>query len=440
MRGVILLAILLSFVIVACGREDKIPTSTATVAIQEEASPVTATDTPGAVVEPTTRPKSTYTVTSEPTATLEPSNTSRLAEPHPDAPECPVHDPNRYHELWNDKEGCHYDHTHNADSAEVENQELREVVETWGISYPWQTPNENQIKHQGYKNAHVLTHTCELFNGPQDSNCVLEAFIQTHATGSALGLSTRYHSFRAGLYICNQDETICGNVRTGGWGDWGILHCDYKRDWCLLPGDPPGHGENAFRLPPYRSAPDVEKSDDLSRHLNNGQLTQQWNSGQGGADQYYPDPFNVFMEFDFTSVDGWGGVYKSEPGKLHLICEDGSCKYNHSTLRVYDIRVRITHEFDEDGDGIADFSGFTDRRGNVDSNCTEVGIDCVPLEISNVPVGTARFEVQSSSTIVGLDQWPDFDICFDGDLHAEQSSAVDCRYAGEPSGWIKYPN
>lgn len=62
--------------------------------------------------------------------------------PYAEAPECLEHDPTKYHGLWNEIDGCHWAHTHNA------NPLAPEVVSLFGdyteytgqeVSYPWQT-------------------------------------------------------------------------------------------------------------------------------------------------------------------------------------------------------------------------------------------------------------------------------------------------------------
>lgn len=62
---------------IACGAGDKLPTLGPTDAIREAAPPATATDKPGAEIEPTNTLESTDISTPEPTATPEPSDTPR---------------------------------------------------------------------------------------------------------------------------------------------------------------------------------------------------------------------------------------------------------------------------------------------------------------------------------------------------------------------------
>ena len=82
-------------------------------------------------------------------------STQRWVNPYPGAPKCPdwVHQANQWHSLWNHQHGCHYDHTHNANPT-VANGLFGPpgaMIGGQSLSYPWQTPNENQLKHEGYK-------------------------------------------------------------------------------------------------------------------------------------------------------------------------------------------------------------------------------------------------------------------------------------------------
>jgi hypothetical protein len=137
--------------------------------------------------------------------------------------------------------------------------------------------------------------------------------------------------------------------------------------------------------------------------------------------QFYPEPYNLPFEYDFHSVDAWGAVDPQNPTDLNLVCPTGNCPFNHTTLRVYQIVVRVPEEL-AGSDGRVNFIGFTDLQGNIDYNCTETGPNCVPLIIENAPVGTATFILPVSN--VPLEAFPDYDIYLEG----------------VTAGWIQHPN
>lgn len=334
------------------------------------------------------------------------------------SPECQDHDTTQYHSLINVQESCHYDHTHNHDPYKTA---FAEIVQGWNqdISYPWQTNNENELKHAGYKYAYFEDLDCNKQLGG-DGNCIKRGLIQLHAVGSQIAMVTRYHSFRFVGQVCDTSDN-CGMVQTGGISDWGILHCPYKSEHCPLGSDPANvvFGEMVGH-PPYRAAPPLSSMDKL---LGQGKIIHQWNSGsQPIVNQWYPqsDKYNELLEFDFTTIDAWGAVNPDGPNTIPLVCADGSCHLNHSTLRIYEVVVRMPDGLNSQN-GEYNFNGFTDVKGYINSGCTAEGPNCVPLIISSVP-GSASFRIPIGN--IPSDQFPEYDIYFNG----------------ATSGWIKYPN
>jgi hypothetical protein len=339
-------------------------------------------------------------------------------EPYPDAPNCTGHDETRWHGLWNAEAGCHYDHTHNADPFATE---FAARVAAWdqSISYPWQTPDENALKHEGYKYAYNVDPDC-LTRLNEADNCLRASLIQLHAIGSQMGITTRFHSYRAVVMISEGIDDEPGYIELGGRSDFGILHCPYKKEYCPLSSDPPNSDfDLMWPHPPYRASTSLDR---LARDLANGKITQAWNSGwQPVVSQFYPTPYNLLFEYDFQSVDAWGAVNADDPMELGLVCPEGDCLFNHSTLRVYEIVVRVPEEL-AGSDGRVNYTGFTDVQGNIDESCTEIGPDCVPLIIENAPAGVATFGLPVTN--IPLTAFPDYDVYFDGLI----------------SGWIQYPN
>jgi hypothetical protein len=100
---------------------------------------------------------------------------------------------------------------------------------------------------------------------------------------------------------------------------------------------------------------------------------------------------------------------------------------NNSLHHVYDVQVFIPASLDTDGDGIVTYSGYTDRRGNVVQGCAAPGLDCIPLEIVNAPVGRAIFSRGNSGVRFT-----------DNDLHGSTFRDFDVSPPGE--FWITFPN
>ena len=356
--------------------------------------------------------------TPTPEATQEPAPTAAKIDPHPGAPECSGHDETRWHGLWNADAGCHYDHTHNADPFATE---FAERVAAWDqtISYPWQTSHENTMKHEGYKYTYSSDPDCTRRRHEED-NCVLASLIELHALGSQLEITTRFHSFRAIALISEGPNDEPGTIELGGHSDFGILHCPYKREHCPLPSDPPGSNFDGMRFhPPYRAS---EVSGGVKPELADGMIKHSWNSGwQPVVREFYPEAYNLLFEYDFQTADAWGALNPDNPTEVHLVCPEGNCPFNNSTLRVYEIVIRVPEEL-AGPDGRVNFTGFTDVQGNIDGNCTEAGPNCVPLIIENAPAGSATFHLPVGK--VPLAAYPDYDVYFDG----------------VTSGWIQYPN
>lgn len=359
-------------------------------------------------------------------------------KPFKGAPLCSSHDPTKYHGIWDDKSGCHYDHTHGIDPSTTI---FADIYKSWNqqISYPWQTPNENTSKHKGYLYLYTEAKDgCEQFSnitGFYDKyNCITHALYVVHSMGTVMEMNARYHSFRAVFRICDKaTKTQCGFVQTGGWSDYGVLDCPYKKAQCPLPVDPvPLSTDNgklpdnvAFNQPPYRAMDPVA---DLDRSLKSGIMQQIWSSigPNPSIAAYYPDPFNRFFGSVWASSDGWGPIDPAMPSMDNFICKDGSCKYNHSQFQIFTLRLTNVPK--------GPFAGFTDKKGNISSSCKSESADCIPLvTTSGTPEGNA---VLNRAARVGKAEYAqiyDYDVCFNEDGSVGMCSDPKTVSAG----WIK---
>ncbi|MBK8901491.1 MAG: hypothetical protein IPM53_09935 [Anaerolineaceae bacterium] len=350
-------------------------------------------------------------------------------QPYVGAPSCEeigvAHDMNAYHGIWNYEQGCHYDHSHNHDPSTTV---FADVVRGWDqpVSYPWQTSHENEHKHAGYKYVYVENPECAMLQN--SDNCIKYALIQLHAVGSIIGTKTRFHSFRAVAMLCDSAGNNCGLAQTGGWSDFGIMHCDYKTMHCPLETDPPVPADN-FGLPPYRTSVRLENLNHISA---SGKNVSYWNSGILPIQlPYFPDAHNQIFQYDWQTYDAWDVANPGDLETINFICADQpGCRFNHSTMRMYEMIFKVPEGL---GDGRITFNGFTDLKGNVNPACTAPGPECVPLILENVPAGSATFRIPVGN--VPITEFNDYDVYFCGDVLCgpHDSGAM-------PAGWIKYPN
>jgi len=89
-------------------------------------------------------------------------------------------------------------------------------------------------------------------------------------------------------------------------------------------------------------------------------------------------------------------------------------------MQAHIIGVTIHPRIDTDGDGYVTYEGYTNRHGEIVEDCTEVGLDCVPLQIIDMPVG--RFQYRDDAHGFGNDGGTDYDTSPEGEF------------------WITYPN
>lgn len=362
-------------------------------------------------------------------------------QPYKGAPECTDHSDILYHGLWNEGKGCHYDHTHGTDPSTTI---FADIYKSWNqqVSYPWQTSNENMMKHKGYINLYTEAKDgCEKTKNANPStnpyenyNCITHALYIVHSMGTVLEMNSRYHSFRAIFRVCNTNNpSECGFVQTGGWSDYGTLHCPYKKEHCPLIVDPaPLASDNgklpdlvAINQPPYRA---MDSLTSVQRALKSGILGQFWNSlGPNQiVNEYYPNKYNVIFGSAWGSPDGWSSVDKVNPTVEHFVCMDGSCKYNHSAFQIFTLRLSKLPK--------GPFSSFTDRQGNISSSCTSESPTCIPFIVSSgVPSGNAI--LNRVVRIGNADFAPiyDYDVCFNAD--GSVGSCLDSKTT--TSGWIK---
>lgn len=346
--------------------------------------------------------------------------------PSPDAPLCPTHNNTKFHGLWDSERGCHYDHTHNDDPASA-NAIFGSAGALWSgqsVSYPWMTANENDMGgHTGYKYYVNLNPqpncAAEGYGYLGSINCVSGFRIQYHDAGGNAHMVKRFHSYYMEAQV--QKGSVKGTIQTGGWADFGCLHEAYKTNFLPLPGIDPvqangqtacGPGGQTIHSDPYRAP------------KNTWQQIQGRTSGDNmwiwTAHNRYG--YNNTGYFFYRTLDNWGSIDASDPYKEHFLCPDFKCKFNDSEHHVFTVYAMIPAALDTDKDGIVNYTGYTDIKGNIVQGCTAPGANCVPLKIVNAPVGVAIWSRNTSGPRPAGEPVRDHDIYFNG----------------RPSGWITF--
>lgn len=334
---------------------------------------------------PTPTPKPTSTPAPTPAPTDPPSSS---------VPLCADHDPTAWHGLYDAAKNCHYSHEHKQDPNAVNDifGPVGALYTGQEISYPWQTfsaaGTENEMKHGGY--GWLVSRDMGCSSAFADG-CLTDFRVQYHAIMAAAGAVTRFHSFWLEARGClESNPSRCGIIRTGGWADYGRLEIDGQT--VALPNDPSGSVS--------------------------GRRIHYYNTGSSNYGTWYGN--NAIALVAIQTADMWGLVNPSNPSELHLFCPDFRCRNNNSTMQAHAIGVVIPSAWDNDGDGYVTYRGYTDRYGKIVNGCTQVGLDCVPLEVIDMPVGTYQYRDDTHG--LGDTGRGDFDV--------------------SPSGeyWITYPN
>ena len=375
--------------------------------------PAEPTNTSQPPAEPTSTP-----LPPEPTTTAPAPPPVGQVEPYPGAPACEemglVHDPWAWHGIWDYDHGCHWNHEHKHDPNEVSH--IFGPAGAWyggtEISYPWQTPMENEHKHEAYGwivRQDIPSHGRQVW---------IKAFrVQVHVTSAPFtmpdgtlhgGYLGRFHSYSLEAQVCNQAGN-CGIVRTGGWIDFGHLEVSGMNDCVNLYQDPSQQETCASkvrrRLHHYHPDMEVTAEDDA-------RATFFWYGRQGlqGAALPALHPTIIAVATGDASVN----VDPNNPYTLLPFCPDRDCNKNDSTIQAHVVQFAINPDK-------TSFNGYTDRHGVAVEGCLAPGLDCIPLIIENAPSGRVqhRDDTHLGLSVMGI---KDFDLSPPGEW------------------WIEYPN
>jgi len=377
-----------------------------------------------------------------------------------------------YHDLWNEQDGCHYNHEH-GDLPDLANKYFGEPGALWGgqtIAYPFtSSATENVHKHDGFK---WVVRTPEYHPWPpcgtREENdllidhsdfCVVAVRAQLHNVSGLMAVATRFHSGFTEVYGCKPPYAIpqdCGTFKMGSsLIDWGQPRAPFYQTF--RPRPLPGYNQPTFTidfgngmgkgvvmdfktdtsdLPGFSGQPYINIDEYSESNLASyrsivprpGDFTivEQWSSNDFDCEPRMPgEPcHNRYFRFLYHISDAWALLDTNDMRIPRFICEVGKpCHYNGSLTGLNEAGIWVLPEWDiQDGiqDGRVTWSGYTDRFGNprTDSVCTTPGFDCVPFEMVNIPVGVGH---KTDERDCDCSAW-EHDIYFNG----------------QPSGWIQF--
>lgn len=337
---------------------------------------------------------------------------------------CPdwYHDPNEWHPLVDPVTGCHYAHEHKHDPNQI--NDIFGPPGAWfsgtAISYPWETPHENHLKHEAYSwivRRNIPSHNRTIW--------IKDFRLQIHATSAPFtaengslhgGYLARFHSYSLEAQVCDLLGN-CGIVRTGGWVDFGNLEID---------------GYGAVPLPGEEDA-----VSDLGRrriHYNHPDFELRWQPQFGASFFWYgrqrpPQPpwTNVPLHPVLIAVSTKDSSVNVDPDRLDellFFCPEFNCNKNDSTIQAHVVQISVPGGPYADTNGIVNLNTFTNRYGELVTSCAVPALDCVPLIIDNAPASGGTLQHRDDTHLIDHPNtgYDDFDT--------------------SPSGhwWIKYPN
>jgi hypothetical protein len=335
--------------------------------------------------------------------------------PYLGAPECATHDPRAYHGLWNEVDGCHYDHTHGDNPHEVDGVFGTGFYDTAGgeISYPWATDGENHEnhKHEGYKWFVRSGLPCE---SQFATGCIRAFRAQPHA--DLHNVASEYHSYAIEAQVCPEAQPDnCGIIRFGGWHAAGDLMID--------------NVQVINRTEPPRAPRPVLLHYDTVGNPNFATWYPVSPSGLVRVSTQTDDMWGVYhlpasvpvttlgMEsFDFFCEGAGPANLPIEGQQAPPACANNGSKTQPHVIG-FAVPQRHRATLDPDGNGVADYQGYVNRYGAFVQGCTAVGLDCIPVSYENVVIpsdGNWQFRGDAR----------EYDVLFDG----------------QSPNWIRFPN
>lgn len=317
-----------------------------------------------------------------------------------------------WHDLWNEVNGCHYDHEHGDDPTLV-NAVFGNLGEEWGgsgIDHPFHTANEhNAVKHRSHRVTVRVNIPCRSING--SDLCVTDVRILHHLDFFAM--STRFHSFWMEIRVCRvSNSSDCGTFGRGGFIDFGSLMDQINESRVPVPAD-----NVPFPLPNCGTT-------NRRLHRTDNQFAAWYGFFYGSANpNCLPASFWAggtplgWLQAGSLVGQTWAKLDLSNPTNPTIICPDGSCTSNESSREQAHLIAGSLNSTLAVNSKINQ-RGFTNLYGFIDPSCTAPSETCVPFYAINVPAG--NFQYRDDAFGLGEKQ---YDILFNG----------------RSSGWIKFP-
>lgn len=214
------------------------------------------------------------------------------------------------------------------------------------IAYPWQTVNENKLKHDGYKWAVERDLPCD-----EKGYCVKAFRVQYHMH-PAMDMNVRWHSALVEIQVCkdSEDEKTCGIIRSGGWFDFGYLYRPEKNENCEKQQDRVETGQDEkFFTATAETKSDIV--DEMRCHAGDG-IVKWW--GHGGSD----------IRFQITRINDRDEVKIGYFLPVNKYYVDGY--FNNGVVNM-PLGAR-----------------YVDRFGKIVVGCSVTSLDCIPIEYSNI--------------------------------------------------------
>lgn len=337
---------------------------------------------------------------------------------------------------------------------------------TRNIGVPFETsPIENVMKHA---NAKYYTMTSQQIDaawegapfmaessdngGNPTTNRIRAWRILAHGGANLMEAMGNNHSFFAEVQVCTRGSSPqCGIIRTGGWMFWGRLQAPFYNQVHQRPGGSitfPGGMTMTFNSDPAdlaaigspntvfdewggepywfmfpRTMPDGFDSLAFARAnpgLNIGDQLSSNEVGPQGLSDCAPFPTgsqcgNRLIHLAIRIFDGWNLLDTSNVNNPVFICTQispSNCTYNGTLRGMKEVDVYIDPNWDQasfDTDsrpGFVTMTRFTDRyqRLRPIGACSVIGVDCVPLVLTNVPVGYAAIKLKIQEPVPGIDR------------------------------------
>jgi len=346
-------------------------------------------------VDPVTTPTATPV---PPTATpIPPTATPVPPTPTPQTvagvPVCQQHDPSKWHGVMGSEGGvqCTFTHEHK-DDPHLADAALGPPA--YELSHPWETPQENLLKHRVYAWYVAVGQPCvnnQATTGRGDLG-FSDLRVQAHADGVA-GALTRVHSYWAeGLACDERDPAYHGTLRLGGHLDFGkllLIGGPNGNRYLDLAVDTPTPGTtNEFCQPASSQGGNRRQHTELGGSIK----TFTWYGTNTTCHDPALPPALVAVNNLGLLQEDWGPIDPTSPNNPVLFFGGLSNGSWAEVVHIFSIRVPdYADTFDGLADGLLNYRGYTNRWGQPVGVCPTEGLDCVPFEATNLKVGFYEF-------------------------------------------------